>query len=644
MIRSVTYHGDPGRSAAETGRAPGGTWHKVYGVNLPSPAAPAGWPGPRPGWWPGGVPWDPGRLWAPAAVRGAPLYLGGWTFATGPHAGQTRDVIIVAASNNVVYAYADGTSSATQLWTSTLGTPMTRATSNIDAPVGIASTPVLDPDNARMFVMAMIDNGTGTGHYEISCLDLDSGGVIQTATLVDPGGPGRPTFNGDVQDQRGALNLVGGLVFATFAAYAAFDAFDYNGWLVGCDADNLLRQSYLPLTRTVYGGGSWGPGGAALGADGAFYVAMGNPTSVIATGQNLDVANYWATNPDPGVIGDFADGVAKVRVSGTPGNATLTVVDWFFPADIKVEYDYDWDLGCSSVLPLPNIGGRNMAVICGKEGVVYMLDRDNMGHVGGQLSPIPPTSPFSDESKTAPAYLHTSTADLVYVSASGAPGLIAFQVTGTSLTEIWRAQVGGSDLSLGDGPGSPVLGVNPNNTDQALVWIADCSDQGTDGRLYAFDAISGMLVFDSGTSGPDAPGELAHFPGTTCAGNTVLLGTWYGFACYRNAIRKRPKELKPEKWEHKDKLEKWESKVEKFEHKPEIFEVGQKQQFEGPKLKDAEGYNPNDPIVDPWELLQALAARVDDIESRLAEGRAFIRPEERPDVGAPPVEDIEEDD
>jgi len=628
MITSVTYHGDPGRSASETGRSPGGTWHKVYQVNLPAPAAPAGWPGPKPSWWPDG--WS-SRLWAPAAVRGAPLYLGGWTFTTGPHAGQTKSVIIVAASNNTVHAFADGTATATQLWSRSLGTAMTRATSNIDAPVGIASTPVLDPANARMFVIAMIDNGSGTGHYEISCLDLDSGTVIQSATLVDPGGPGRPTFNGDVQDQRGALNLTGGLVYATFAAYAAYDYGPYNGWLVGCDADNLLRQSFLPLTRTVYGGGSWGPGGAAAADDGSLFVATGNPTSVIATGTPIP-DSYWTTHPDPGVIGDYADSVVKVQVSGTPGAATLTAVDWFFPADIKAEYEADLDLGCSSVLPLPEIRGRHMAVICGKEGVVFMLDRDNLGHVGGQLSPIPPVSSFGGESKCAPAHLHTSTDDLVFVSASNAPGLIAFKVTGTSLTEVWRAQVGGSDLSLGDGPGSPVLGVNPANPDQALVWIADCNAQGTPGRLYAFDAVTGALVFDSGTAGADAPGDLAHFPGTTCVGNTVLIGTWYGFACYRNPTRKYHKELKLEKWEHKDKLEKWEGK-----EKPEIFEHGVKQEFEGPKLKDAEGYNPNEPIDDPWQLLQALAARVDEIESRLAEGRAFIRPEERPDVGAPPA-------
>ena len=109
MITSVTYHGDPARSADETGRAPGGTWHRAYMVNLPTSPKPPGFPGPQPSWWVWG--WG-GQLWAPAAVRGAPLYLGGWQFTTGPHAGETHDVIIVAASNNMVREAFDGSVTA----------------------------------------------------------------------------------------------------------------------------------------------------------------------------------------------------------------------------------------------------------------------------------------------------------------------------------------------------------------------------------------------------------------------------------------------------------------------------------------------------------------------------------------------------
>jgi hypothetical protein len=42
-----------------------------------------------------------------ATVRAAPLYVAGYIFLSGPHAGETHDVVIVAASDNMVYAYAE---------------------------------------------------------------------------------------------------------------------------------------------------------------------------------------------------------------------------------------------------------------------------------------------------------------------------------------------------------------------------------------------------------------------------------------------------------------------------------------------------------------------------------------------------------
>lgn len=73
---------------------------------------------------------------------------------------------------------------------------------------------------------------------------------------------------------------------------------------------------------------------------------------------------------------------------------------------------------------------------------------------------------------------------------------------------------------------------------------------------------------------------------------------------------KEPKEFKFERFEQK--------------HIPDIPD---------PKLI-REGFDPMPEwLVDPSPLLRELAERVDELEGRLAEGRAFIRPEERPDVG-----------
>lgn len=65
------------------------------------------------------------------------------------------------------------------------------------------------------------------------------------------------------------------------------------------------------------------------------------------------------------------------------------------------------------------------------------------------------------------------------------------------------------------------------------------------------------------------------------------------------------------------------------------LEVPVKRMPDIPDLKlTREVFDPNLPfIIDPNPLIRLLAERVDDLEDRLAQGRAFIRPEERPEVG-----------
>jgi hypothetical protein len=127
------------------------------------------------------------------------------------------------------------------------------------------------------------------------------------------------------------------------------------------------------------------------------------------------------------------------------------------PTNAKDLSDKDQDLGGSSPMILPPIGGREMVVVSGKDGDVYLLDRLNLGHWGGELWRA---HVFGSESKSTPAYFRTPTGeDYVYVVGSGSPGLIAFRVvvsnTGASLQQVWLA--GGVGLALGDIPGSPIV-------------------------------------------------------------------------------------------------------------------------------------------------------------------------------------------
>src|SRR5262249_41458060 len=158
------------------------------------------------------------------------------------------------------------------------------------------------------------------------------------------------------------------------------------GWVVGCDVTNLSNQTFYPVTKGVLGGGVWGPGGTAAAADNSLYIATGNAT----TADN----NYWSRlgGVHPGDIGDYFESVVRLSTE------TLQVLDWYTPTNARQMNDADQDLGGSSPLVLPSIGGRQMLVVTGKDGDVYLLDRMTLGHWGGELWR---QRVFSDESKCA---------------------------------------------------------------------------------------------------------------------------------------------------------------------------------------------------------------------------------------------------
>jgi hypothetical protein len=574
MTDCLTFHYDVERTGAGDGAAGFAVWHRYLQVSLGS------------------------------AVRGAALTLTGWNFQTGPHAGETHDVVIVATSANQVLAYAESQlrlGSSTPLWSTSLGTPVTRAGSNIPPPIGICSTPVLDPVNARLFVMAYVDIGGGASSYVANVLDLDTGAVIESAALSDPGAAGRPTFDPNAQDQRGALNLVNGRVYATFADFLAYDAGTYYGWVVSINAGNVADQWFFPVMTNLMGGGIWGPGGTVAAPDGTLYVATGNATN--------DDAAYWSSIPagqGPGDKGDYFMAVVKLGVQYVGYRGHLAVLDWYQPTNIQPLNDADLDFGSSSVIALPTIAGRDLLVIAAKAGV-YLLDRQNLGHLGNELWF---DKVFGGESHSAPAYYHTPAGDdYVYLTGEGLPGLACYKVVPSAVPPmqvVWQA-----NLPFNDSPGSPTVAVYGTS---ALVWVADAGDPGPLNGLKAFNALDGTLVFDSLAVAADDLGPVPHYPPVTCAGSSVFVGTASGFACYGTFFRKY-KELKREIKEIK-------------EHKPE-FDF--KNIIEIPKLKDAEGDpNPGDVIGDPWQALGVIAQAVDAIAEQLASMRAFIRPEERP--------------
>jgi hypothetical protein len=592
----LTFHYDAARTGLGEGLPAGTPWRALPQVALGSP------------------------------VRGAALLVRGWTFHRGPHAGSTLDVVVVAASNNEVVAYSEAdlyAGRSTPLWGPlNLGPAVMLTTSNIPPPIGICSTPVLDPANARLFVMSAQPDGSGRAQYHAYALDLDSGTIIQSAQLADSGGAGRPTFVPNAVDQRGALNLVNGRVYATFADFQYDDSTDYgemHGWVVGCNANNLFDQWYWPSTQNVQGGGIWGPGGAAAAPDGTLYVATGN--------GYISDPNYWTTHPHPGDYGDYFQGVVKLGVVPSGWSGSLAVQGWYQPSDAENQNDNDWDFGSSSPLVLPTINGWQLVLVSAKVGI-YLLNRNAAGtnQLGGWSGELDKKMHvFGEESHCAPAYWQSPAGDhYVYVTGGGGPSIICYRVdttlTGAHLTEVWRSNVASNDAA-----GSPTV-AHYGSPDGAMVWFVatnpapPASAQG--GRLLAFNALNGSSVYDSDAVAADKLGLVPNYPPVTGAGRLVLVGTNTGLAVYAP-----PHKHKPEIKEIKDAL-----KPEIKEFKEKEFKEREKLILEVPKLKDAEGDPGWMQPGDPYALVRELAAEVAQLREEL---RSFIGPAERPAVGPP---------
>jgi hypothetical protein len=363
-----------------------------------------------------------------AQINAQPLFVSGQTITAGAYQGR-RDVVYVATEANSIYAidasngnvllHKDSASLGTPVWNPNLAGG---GCGNSDYWVGINSTPAIDLANNVMYVIAYNQIGifplsstkqtqsstkqnqptsqtlpTPTPHVDYYLHELDLGSLddvtppvlVSAEHLLDD--TTKAVFDAKWQQQRPALLFVPG-PGRQGNLYAGFGSFcDYGfarGWLLGWQTApppgpaSSLPGSQLNNTQRPPGEASSGTipwtellssiwmSGFGMAAD-----APGNLYFVTAN-SNLGAPTYDAVkNPANSVLKVTSD-LTNFPTSSSP----TSVLGFFTPSNHNALDAKDWDFGSGGVTLLPDQPGAtpHLAVAAGKDGFMYLIDRDSL--------------------------------------------------------------------------------------------------------------------------------------------------------------------------------------------------------------------------------------------------------------------------
>jgi len=428
-----------------------------------------------------------------------------------------RSVVFAATEHDSIYAFDANGAHDAPLWKVSFIDPTHGITPLADRDVqcpfitpeiGITPTPVIDPTTKTMYVLARTrENGVFV--QKLHALDILTGHerpnspVLITASVPGKGDGsvnGKVTFDPLKENPRAALLLLNGEVYLTWAS--SCDVAPYHGWVMAYDAHSLRQRAILNTSPDGDDAGIWqSDAGPAADEAGNIFLATGN-------------GNFNASQPNGR---NYGDTLLKLHLDGP----NLVIRDYFTPFNQKVMDAHDWDLGSQGpVLLAPQPGPHpHLVVLAGKEGKLYLLDRDKLGkfHEGSD-----------------PEVLQTIKTKDAYGAASYWKNNVYF----TDRSNITRqfALLNGllkekaATTPMPSPAATPIVSAN-GNTD-AILWVASTKewDETQIDRpaiLHAYDAtdISHELYNSEQNSARDRGHNTVRFAIPTIADGRVFLGT-----------------------------------------------------------------------------------------------------------------------
>lgn len=466
------------------------------------------------------------------AVYAQPLWLPGLVIN-----GATHNIILVATAHDSVYAFDADQTPCLTLWHANLIDLAHGATSgettvpngdvggstDIQPEIGITGTPVISPSLSVLYAVTKSEGPAGTFHQRLHALDLATGNekpggpATVSASVVGAGydsSGATVTFNARTHHQRSGLALVNGVVYVGWASHG--DADPYHGWIIGYDATSLAQVSTYNLTADGSRGGVW-MGGAAPAADSAnaIYLSTGNGT--------FDHDSDTTPNTDLG------DSVVKLTTS-----SRVSLSDWFSPFNQSDLEAADRDLGSSGTVLLPDqsSGVAHLLVTGGKEGKLYLINRDSMGRYCGACS--------SSSGDTNTVQSFSATNALFGTPAFWQNGLYMAGLSDHLTVYNFNPSTGKFDTSPSSQsattfsfPGA-TPSVSSQETANGIVWAIDSSQYGPPKNsggpavLHAYDATNVATELWNSSQAPnnrDQAGNAVKFTVPTVSNGKVYVGT-----------------------------------------------------------------------------------------------------------------------
>lgn len=470
------------------------------------------------------------RFGVDADIYAQPLYISRYTM----NDGKVHNVVLVATAHDTVYAIdADGNNPASgYLWkVSLLGTGETWVsltdvnTSDISPDIGIVGTPVINRGSGIVYLVTKSKTTTSTPTFiqRLHALNLSNGTeTLNGPTTIRATAPGTGdggstvSFSALLNNQRPALLLAptpnASSASSIFIAWASHgDNGRYHGWVISYNAADISQQTGAWVdTPNGSRGGIWmSAGGLSTDGSGNIFGASGNGTFNAASGGS-----------------DYSESLFRLTLT-TSG---LSVKDWFTPLDQATLTGNDSDFGVGGAsLILPNQTGpfAHLILTADKQGRIYLLNRDALGHFNSNANPD--IQDFLDGGFNT---IHSNLVffnNFLYLVPDGGPAESWSFNTSTGLFDTTPQSKSAHTFGTNgrDGAGSNFT-ISANGTQNGILWAIDYSQYGTGPAvLHAFDTTNlSRELYNSAqaANNRDQAAIAVKFAAPTVANGRVYVG------------------------------------------------------------------------------------------------------------------------